>query len=350
MSNRYTTREAVASAGSIKGTDYGSSIDKAIDAASREIDRITNRRFIPITATRYYNWPHSAGRSPYVLLLDEDLLDTTALTKEGSDATAIADTDYFEEPHNFPPYQWIEIDLASSAFFSIKDTHQQQIRVTGSWGYCNDTVTGGTVISGLADDAAATTFVCSNGALIGVGDTLLIESEQVFVTDKNSAAEPGGDKLNDTAVTAEMNDMDITVVDGSCYSAGEVILVDSERMYIESIATNVLHVKRAHNGTILAAHADETAIHVFRTLTIERGVNGTTAAKHANTKAISVYQPPADIQILCIALALAYLQAAKGGWTGVIGGERPIETRMTGLARMRDDIQKHYRRNIVMGI
>lgn len=350
MANRYTTREAVASAGSIKGTDYGSSIDEAIDAASREIDRLTNRRFIPITATRYYPWPHSAGRSPYVLLLDEDLLSCSALTKEGSDATAIADADYFKEPYNFPPYQWIEIDLASSAFFSIKDTHQQQIRVTGSWGYCDDTVTGGTVISGLAGDAAATTFVCSNGAIIGVGDTLLIESEQVFVTAKDSVAEPGGDKLNDASVTAEMNDMAITVVAGSCYSAGEVILVDSERMYIESIATNVLHVKRAHNGTILAAHADETLIHVFRTLTIERGVNGTTAAKHDDDTATSIYKPPADIQHLCMALALAYLQAAKGGWTGVIGGERPIETRMTGLSRMRDSVQKYYRRNIVVGV
>jgi len=351
MSNRYTTREAVASAGSIKGTDHASEIDAAIDAASREIDRLTNRRFIPLTATRYYNWPHSAGRSPYILLLDEDLLDATALTKDGTDVTAIETTDFFEEPHNLKPYQWIEIDLASSAYFSIKDTHQQQIRVTGSWGYCDDTVAAGTVASGLADAEEGDTvlvFVCSNASLIGVGDTLLIGTEQVFVSER-TVVDVG--KNTNGALTANKAQTTVTLEAAHAVLAGEVILVNAERMYVESVSVNDLSVVRAYDGTTLAAHDTASDVYTFRTLTIERGVNGTTAAVHANATAINVYKPPADIQKFCKALALADLQLSKGGWTGSIGGGEGVrETRTTVLSRMTDEIRKRYRRNIVVGV
>lgn len=345
MANHYTTREAVKAAASITGTDYGDIIDAAIDAASREIDGLTNRRFIPITATRYYRWPHDRGRSPYILLLDEDLLSVTTLTREGDDVTAIANTDYFLEPANETPYQWIEIDLASSAYFGAKDTHQRQIRVTGSWGYCNDTVTGGTVTSGLDSDAAATSFVCSNGSLIGVGDTLLIEEEQLFVSGNTS--NDVGKNINGV-LTADKSETTVTMEASHGVLAGEMILVDSERMYVQSVSGNDLAVVRAYDGTTLAAHSDASDVYVFRTLTVERGVNGTTAATHANAKAISIYKPPADIQHLCKALSLAYMEAAKGGWTGVIGGgEAAIETRMSGLQRLREKAQRRYRRYVI---
>jgi len=345
MGNWYTSRELVKAAASIIGTDHNAIIDAAIEAASREIDRLTNRRFIPITATRYYDWPHSAGPSPYVLLLDEDLLSASLLTKEGDDATEIVDTDYFLCPANVTPYQWIEIDLASSAFFASKDTHQRQIHVTGSWGYCNDTVTGGTVTSGLAASAAATSFVCSNAALIDVGDTLLIESEQLFVSER--AANDVGKNTNG-ALTASQSETTVTLEASHGVNAGEVILVNAERMYVESVSGNVLAVKRAYDGTTLAVHSDAQDVYVFRTLTVVRGVNGTTAATHANATAISKYRPPALIRKLCKALALADDELSRGGWTGSIGsGEGVKESRMTALNALKDDVRKQYRRRIL---
>lgn len=340
MANWYATREAVKAAASTSGTDRNAIIDRSIQAASREIDGLTNRRFIPITTTRNYNWPHAMGRQTYTLLLDEDLLSVSALTKEGDDVTAI--TNYNLEPANETPYQWIEIDLTSTDFFSSKNTHQRQIRVTGSWGWGNDTVAGGTVASGLASDSSVTTFVCSNSSLIDVGDTLLIESEQVFVTER--ASNDVGKNTNG-ALTADQSETTVTLEADHGVLAGEVILVNAERMYVESVSTNDLSVKRAYDGTTLAAHDSGTDVYIFRTLTIERGVNGTTAATHANAKAISVYQPPADIRGLCEALALSYMEAAKGGWTGVIGGgEGSIETRMTGLRALRKGVIRRYQR------
>ena len=348
MANWLCTRDAVKRSAGIKTIERDSVIDSFIEQASREIeDELCHRRFIPLTATRSYSWPQRNGRGS-VLYLDEDLLSVSALTKEGDDVTAIAAADYFLEPSALgPPYSRIEIDLASSSFFSSKSTHQRQIRVTGDWGYGNATKTAGTVASGLASDAAATTFVGSDGSLIGVGDTLLIATEQLFVSERTSAA-LGSILVNDATITADMADVSITVDGSHGIVAGEVILIDSERMYVSSVATNVLTVIRAFDGSVLAAHADDTAVHVFRTLTVVRGVNGTTAAVHPNASAISKYAPPADIANLCKALAIAYYEAERGAWTGAIGtGESTIETRHKTLNDLRARIRKAYGRRQV---
>lgn len=346
MPNWYTTREAVRRAGAIQSTLWDSVIDAEIEAASREIDKLTGRRFIPVTATRRYSWPAPAPRAAWLLMLDDDLLSVTTLTKDDDTATAIAAADYFLEPGNDgPPYTWIEIDLSSAAYFSSLNTHQRAIRVTGSWGYSNDTASAGSVSSGLASDATATSLVCSDASKVDVGDTLLCESEQLFVSER-ATADTTAD-LNDT-LTAAVSDVTITVTNGALVSAGEVILVDSERMLVQSIAGNDLTVQRAYEGTALAAHSSGTSVFAFRTLTVTRGVNGTTAATHANSTALSKYQPPADVRQLCRALALQRLALNQGGWMGVLGsGENSIEVRGQALLALVERVKRHYRRHLV---
>ena len=319
MTNRYVGREAVKLAKGIEGSARNRVIDSHIEAASREVDNLTHRHFIPLTETRNYPWPTRDGRATWWIPLDEDLLsvDTNGLTKEGDDVTVIATANFFLEPQGIgPPYHRIEIDLSSTAFFSSKDTHQRQIRVTGSWGYGNDTKTAGTVTSGLASSSSATSMVCSDASLIDVGDTLLIESEQITVSERSTF-----DSTTNTngALTKNKAETTVAVVSGAAIKAGEVILVEAERMFVESISSNDLTVIRAYDGSTLAAHDTAKDVYVFRTLTIVRGVNGTTAATHANAKAIAVYVPPADIVALCKALAIAYYEAEKGGWTGTVG-------------------------------
>jgi parallel beta-helix repeat protein len=50
------------------------------------------------------------------------------------------------------------------------------------------------------------------------------------------------------------------VDNGAEFTPGQTIRVDSEDMYISSIASNTLIVIRGHNGTTAAAHADDAAI------------------------------------------------------------------------------------------
>ena len=350
MANTYTTRGAVKRAAQIGGDSLDATIDEQIDAASREIDRITGRRFIPLTAAKSYDWPQRSGRVG-VVYLDEDLLSVTSLTKEGTDVTAIAAADYFLEPSTLgPPYSRIEIDQSSSAFFSAKDTHQRQIVVTGSWGYSNATAPASSLATALTD-TTGTAVRLKDGSKADVGDTLLVESEQMFIsgrTDEDLAVNTHG---TTGAMDASMTDKTITV-DGAPTNAvavGEVLRIGSERMYVEAInSTTSFEVTRAYDGSTLAAHSTGDDVFVFRAYTVTRGENGTTAATHVISTAANRYQPPADIRGLCLAMAVAYYQATRGGWTGIVGGpEGQTETRMSALNRLRKDTAAHYRRYAV---
>lgn len=346
MSNWYTTRDAVKRAGNINGAAQNARVDRAIEAASRQIDNLTRRFFIPRTETRLFRWPQRLTGRGYELWLDADLLSITTLQSKAQNTSpvSIASTDYFLEPANFgPPYNSVEIDLSSTASFDSGDTPQRSISVNGSWGYGNDTKSAGTVSSGLASSATATSFVASDGSLVGVGNTLLIESEQIFVSGVANA-QVGTQQL-DGALTANQAEVSVTVDDGTQFNAGEIVLVESERVYIESISGNVLAVVRAYDGSTLAAHSDNTAVHAFRTFTIERGANGTTAATHANSTAISSYEPPFDIAQLCIAETLAAFHQEGAGWGRVVGtGDGAGELNGRSLSDLRRRVIGQYRR------
>ena len=326
MPNWYATRESVKRAVRSNGSENDEAIDRLIEAASRDVDNMTHRWFIPRTQTRLFKWPGTYGLGD-ILWMDADLISVTALKTKAQDSspTTISSSDYFLEPvNNAPPYNRIEIDISSSASFESGDTSQRSISVEGSWGFSADTVSVGTVASGLDSDATVTTMVTSNGSLtsgVNVGDTLLIESEQVFVTEKTSAALAS--ILLNGAITADKSEN--LTVDGGTHGInnGEIIQVDSEQMLVRSSTATVLTVERAYNGTTLAAHSNDVAVHIFRTLTITRGVNGTTGATHADATAVTAYRAPGPIRELTMAMAIAAFTqeaAAYGRTVGAAGG------------------------------
>lgn len=349
--NWYSGREQVKRAAGINGTDADVVVDRLIEANSRRIDLATRRFFIPKTETRLYRWPPLFPGQSWRLWLDGDLLSVTTLQAKAQDSSPTTITDFFLEPNNLgPPYSRIEIDLSSTAAFESGDTPQRSISVLGSWGYGNDTKAAGAVAgSGLASSASATSFVCSDASLIDVGDTLLIESDRLFVSERANAALDS--ILIDGALTADKAEVTVTVDGSHGLNAGEVILVDSEKMFIISISTNDLTVRRGYDASVLAAHSNDTAVHVFRTLTVVRGVNGTTAATHADTTAITKYVPPLDIVELCIAETIAAFNQEQSGWGRVVGtGEGAREMSGRSLSDLRDRVIRQYRRAREMAI
>lgn len=349
MPNWYCTREQVKRAGMISGVELDLQIDRIIAGASRRIEDITRRFFIPRTQTRVFRWPPRQSGPGYVLYTDQDLISVTSLKTKAQDLTptTIAAADYFLEPANFgPPYDRIEIDLSSSAALESGNSPQRAIEVVGSWGYSKDTKAAGTVSSGLAADATATSMVCSDASLIDVGDTLLIEAEQIFVTDRSFAA-LGAILLDMVANLAKDMAIVAVTVDGSHGAkAREVIRIDSEEMYVRSVSGNVLTVDRAVNGSVLASHNDNTAIHISRTLTIERGVNGTTGATHANATTVSKYAPPASIAQLAVAMALSEYHQERAGWGRSIGsGEGASELDGREISRLRKEVLPRFTRS-----
>ena len=344
--NLYTTREVVKRALGITGADRDSLVDEVNEAASGDVDNLTNRRFIPITATRNYPWSQPGASQKFVLYLDEDLLSVSALTKAGDDATVINASDFFLEPANLgPPYHRIEIDLASTAFFASKDTPQRAIRVTGSWAFGNATIAAGTIedSSGISD--SDTTMEIADASKIDVGDTLLIETEQLFVSER---ATKDTDTNVTSDLTADASGTTVAVGDGSKVKKGEVSLVGSEKMLVTDVTANNLTVIRAYDGSVLAAHSQPVDIFAYRSLTVTRAVNGTTADTHADGVAITKYQPPALIRQLARAEAVAHYTAEKGGWSGVVGaGDSAIETQMRGLKALRQEVKRQYRRHVI---
>ena len=348
MTNWYCGRDAVKRAAGIWGAERDQHVDRAIESFSRRIDSETHRRFIPRTQTRLFRWPQLQPMEATILWLDEDLISITTLQAKAQDSTptTIAAADYFLEPNNTqPPYDRIEIDLSSTAAFESGDTPQRSISVAGSWGYSDTKRSAGTIDDAGGISATDTSLIVSDASLLDVGNTLLIQSEQLFVSNRAFAA-LGTILLNMVGnLGAGKATVTVTVDASHGVKAGEVIRIDSEQMYVEAVSGNDLTVVRAYNGTVLASHNDNTAIHINRTLTVERGVNGTTAATHADATAIDVYEPPFDIQELCLAETIAALAQEGAGWGRVVGaGEAAREMDGRGIADLRERVVGGYRK------
>ena len=197
---------------------------------------------------------------------------------------------------------------------------------------------------GAGIDNAVTSVLVSDGALVDVGDTLLIGTEQLFVSEKAWTAEENANLINDgSGYTAVKTVTLFTVDDASDFAPGEHILIGSEEMLIVSISGEVLNLVRAVNGTVLEAHAHQAVISVKRTCTVVRGVNGTTAAAALITAAISKYAPPGDVSTFCLAESVLLHKQGKSGWTGEIaGGEAGINVDARGLELLREQILNRY--------
>jgi hypothetical protein len=98
----------------------------ALDAATQAIDNYCGRRFVAVTATRYYT---AADLRHGVLWLDDDLLTVTTLLN--GDASVLTSSYYWLDPRNSTPKHAIR--LRSTAYWNFAT--DGEIAVTGTWGY-----------------------------------------------------------------------------------------------------------------------------------------------------------------------------------------------------------------------
>lgn len=338
-------------AAGITGSLLDASVDLAIDSASRQIDDATHTWFIPRIETRKYDarWPVIIGQR---ITFDAYVLSISAFTDEGDNVTPVASTDYRLLPENDgPPYYAAEIltDVGGADFKADPNTPQQSFRVTGSWGAFSATVAA-TELSAAITDAADTTFDVKDSSKVDVGDTVLIGSEQAFVSERTMidlAVNTAG------ALTAELTDTTLPLGDpADDLVAGEIIRINSEQMLVESVnsATSVV-VQRAVNGSILAAHSNGDDIYVARRLTAVRGVNGTTAATALDDATITKYAPPIDVRQLATAIAVAEFKQGQAGWGREVGrGDLTREFTGNAIAKLRKRVIRAHRRNVMASV
>jgi len=211
---------------------------KIVESASRSIDQYTNRTFIAYTGTKYFNGMRTLW-IPDLLSIDASGLKTD----DNDDATyenTWATTDYIEYgvglEDTLNTYPRIRLETNPNGDYnSFASGVKKGVQIAGLWGY--------------GDGISATLYVV---------DTTLTAA----ITSLTAST---------CAVTAVTN-----------LSAGQTILIDTEQMYIYSIAT--------------------------LTLTVERGVNGTDAATHLINAPLYIYQYPSDIRQACIDLSVALYQ------------------------------------------
>jgi hypothetical protein len=332
----YATREDVKDALDAKETARANSkIDRAIGAASTAVEGLCHRRFYPEQASRSWDWPNGQGAAAWRLWLDDnELISLTSLTSGGRpldlEDVLLRRSDGRDEP----PYTHIELNIGSNATFGGGPTSQRDITVTGLFGYRNDETTLGTH-GGITSGATTLTVDALTSATVGVGSVLRLDDERVTVTARSMATT--GQTLT-APVDAQMKTTTIPVADGSAFAEGELILVDGERCKVDEIAGNTLIVRRAADGSTIAAHDAATPVYAPRSLRLRRGMLGTTAAAHTAGGSVVRWDPPALVNELTIAQATTNLLQGAAGYARTVGsGEGTREAAGRGLAAIRDD-------------
>lgn len=341
----YCTREDVKSALDLKETSRSTVlVDNAIEAAARSVEDLTNRRFYPFDGTRKFDWPNYQRARPWRLWLDgNDLLAISAITSGG---VAIPAGQVLLSPPNpsvvsDTPYTYIELDISTTAAFSIGSTWQRSISITGTWGYSAVTTPAGQLAAAMTDTTGTTAQVTDSSQL-SAGALLLAGSERMLVTGR--AMITTGQSQQSGLTTAVNSDVSLGVTDGTKFFPGETLLLDSERVLITDVAGNTVTVKRGWDGSVIAAHSG-AVIYAPRQLTVTRGALGTTAATHGNAAPLARFTYPGPVTELAIAEAENSVLQKTSGYARTIGeGDTLRQVSPGGLTDLRARVRAGYAR------
>ena len=340
-------------------------VDRAIQSASRNIEGQLHRLFYPWDGTKFFPWPNYQRAYPWRLWLDRN--DILCLTTLSSGGIPIALNTCFLEPYNRKPgfpYTSIELDISTiAAFGGNAQTPQHAITVTATWGFTADADNVTTLAAAVATTGQNTIMV-ADSSQVSAGDLLILgygrgtapypsdtlghagviepyQGERILVTDA-TFADTG--VAFDGPATASSSDNVLAVPDGTQFTAGEVLQLDSEEMLILAIAQNNLILQRAWNGTVLAAHTGGE-IYCARLLTVQRGELGTTASTYSEGAAVYKHRVPALVRDLAIADATNRILQETSGYARMVGGpDAAVPAPGVALANLWDAARTEYGR------
>ena len=160
-----------------------------------------------------------------------------------------------------------------------------------------------------------------------------VTGERVIVTGKSTAA-TGLTQSGAGCSTNVSSDNALSTTGSGTLNVGEVLLLDTEQMLVTDITNSVATVKRAWNGTVLATHSAAT-VYAFRALSVLRGQLGTAAASHAQNALVSKHNPPGLIRDLNLAGALNRVLQETSGYARTVGaGDNQVPVSGAGLASL----------------
>jgi hypothetical protein len=310
----YVTREDVARALDVKQASWNASqIDRQLMMASDGVEDTCKRIFYSTYTTCSFDWPNFQYAYPWRLWLDQhELAGQPTLFVTGTflpEPVVIPVGNYICRPYNSgPPYTWIELRRDQSSAFGYNTTPQLDISITGPFGYWTNTLAAGSLAAAMTD-TTSTAVQVSQGDIPGVGDVMVVDDERMIVQDKTAIST--GVEFN-AWTTASNADNAWTFPSGTWYP-GEVLTIDQEKMLVLSVVGGVMTVRRAWDGTILAAHTSGV-VYASRQLTVLRGSCGTTAATHIINAPVSIGAYPGLVKELATAEAIVGLTQEPSAW------------------------------------
>lgn len=319
----YATRRRVKTALDVHLTaDYDTHVDSALVRAAEDgVDGLCKRQFFTEIATHYVNWPNFQRAYPWrIWLNDHEMADVTTVAPVVTSGGNVIPANQIMwgpwETGIAPPYTFFELDRSTSASFGQGSTPQRDVAITGAFGFWNKTRPAGALAVAVTD-TTGTAVTVTDSSLADAGDVIVADSESMLVTDTGMAT-TGLTQSGAGCSTASSADDLLTTTSTGALHVGEVLQLDGERMYVQSIAGSVATVMRAYDGTVLATHANAT-VYALRALTVVRGALGSTAATHLVNAALTAQVAPASVVELATAEALNSVLQKTTGYARTIG-------------------------------
>lgn len=315
-------------------TQVDALIARHLTAASDKARALCSRAFTPWFGTRYFTWPNDQMSTSWKLWLDADELAGLPTRVE---ASGVEITDYFCEPANVgPPYNRVELDLATAATWAGGLTPQRSIAITGPYGFRLDSEALG-ALNGTIDETTATAVLTITPQ---VGNLLVLGSEYVEVTALGWASAASA-----TFALADDSSLQLLHLDDTTgMREGELLLIDAELVRVRDVAAPGVIVERAAGGSPLAGHLTGATVYARRSATLARGACGTDPTSHADGSAVRRHLVPEAVRSLVIAETLYDIQRDASSWANaskVAGGMTASE-----LDRLRDDVKASHGRNL----
>ena len=191
----------------VEGAGDNEQLFRVLEAASRQIEKLTGRYFYCYEGIKYFD---GVGSRWWLL---EDILSISLLKIDqdgnGVYESTLTTSDYILYPLNDCPKIRLETN-PNGSYSGFAYGIPKGIQITGVFGY---------------------------------GDSATPYEERTTLVGNILAGATS-----------------LVVVDGQLFKIGETVRIDSEQMFIEGITTNTLTVKRGVNGTTAAAHTSEAVV------------------------------------------------------------------------------------------
>lgn len=169
------------------------------------------------------------------------------------------------------------------------------------------------------------------------------QGERVLVTGAAATA-TGLTQSGAGCSTASNADQALSTTGTGSLNVGEVLLLDAEQMLVTDVTGGVATVKRAFNATTLATHSAAT-VNAYRLLSVARAQYGTTASSYSSAAAVFKHRVPGLVRDLSIAETVNRLLQETSGYARTVGAaDAAMPASGLALADLWDEVMTAYGR------